>query len=82
MTEELSKAKEIENSKKVIEQLYENVVPEYLLEDHTVEIPSIARDLIKQQSEGTGKTGDQMDIEFALLFRENESQRLKTDSKK
>ena len=83
MTEELLKAKELENSKKVIEQLYEKLVPEYLLEDHPVEIPDVARDLIKQQTNvrGTGKTGDQMDIEFAILFRENETKRRRAGSK-
>lgn len=83
MTEALLKTKDLQNSKKVIELLYEKLVPEYLLEDHPVEIPDVARDLIKQQTniKGTGKTGDQMDIEFAILFRENETKRKKAGSK-
>ena len=83
MNEEIKKEKDLENSKKVIAQLYEKLVPEYLLEDHPVEIPDVARELIKQQTnvKGTGKTGDQMDTEFSILYRENEAKRRKKTSK-
>ena len=76
-SDEELRQQELDNTRKVIVQLYERLVPEYLLEDHPKEIPDATRDLIKKQSggRGQGKTPDQMDIEFAILFRKEEMKR-------
>lgn len=59
---------------KVIQNLYEKIVPEYLIEDHPTGVPEIVVPLIKSQinTRSNGKDAQVMEQEFGLIFRENE----------
>ena len=57
-----------------IEQMYLTRVPKYLIEDHPLEFPETAKELIKHvgQAKGNGAAADQLDLDLTLLFRNNE----------
>ena len=63
--------KQREHALTIIENLYDKIVPEYLLEDHPPEIPETAQKLIKQvaNAKGNGMEAEQLDIELSNLFR-------------
>ena len=54
--------------------LYEKIVPTYLLEDHPAEIPSTAKNLIRKvgDTKGNGMPAEQLDLELSILFRNND----------
>lgn len=66
--------REYKNCIEIIKNLYKEIVPEYLIEDHPAGVPEIVVPLIKSQVKfrSNGKDAQQMEDEFALIFRENE----------
>ena len=64
----------LEKTTEILQNLYEKIVPEYLIEDHPPEIPETALKLIKKEgkSKGNGMPAEQLDQELAILFRNNE----------
>ena len=56
-----------------IEKMYITEVPQYLVEDHPLEFPETAKELIKNvgEAKGNGKPAEQLDNELSLLFRNN-----------
>lgn len=71
----------MEKTTEILENLYQKIVPEYLLEDHPPEIPETALKLIKKEgkSKGNGMPAEQLDQELSILFRNNERNNTKKE---
>ena len=58
---------------KYIGGMYLEEVPQYLIDDHPLEFPQAAKELIKNvgETKGNGKAAELLDNELAIMFRKN-----------